>query len=95
LDYSGLTVNLGKVLNYLGRVFDFKTQGMRKITMDGFAEDLLCTCHEIKGTASMPAGAELFSVDEASPTRTALKRQEFHSLGEVTLPRKRAPGQTY
>jgi hypothetical protein len=48
--------------------------------MDGFVEDLLSTCREIKGTASTPAGAELFSVDETSPTPRALKYQEFHSL---------------
>jgi hypothetical protein len=83
--YSGLTVNRGRVINYLGMVFDFKTEGVCKITIDGFVEDLLSTCREIKGTASTPAGAELFSVDETSPTLCALKHQEFHLLTAKSL----------
>jgi hypothetical protein len=47
--YTGLTVNRGRVLNYLGMVFDFKTEGLCKVTMDGFVEDLLSTYQEIKG----------------------------------------------
>jgi hypothetical protein len=35
--YSGLTVNRGRVLKYLGMVFDFKTEGVCKVTMDGGA----------------------------------------------------------
>jgi hypothetical protein len=70
--YIGLTVNRGRVLNYLGMVSGFKTKGVCKVTMDGFVEELLSICHEIKGTASSPAGAELFSLDETSPALSAL-----------------------
>jgi hypothetical protein len=55
------------------------TEGVCKVTIDRFVEDLLSTCQDIKGLAKTPASAELFSVDEA-PMLGDMKRKEFHSL---------------
>jgi hypothetical protein len=78
--YSGLSVSRGKILNYLGMVLNFEADGVCKVTMDGFVEDLLSTCQDIKGLAKTPASVELFSVDEVSPMLGDMKRKEFHSL---------------
>jgi hypothetical protein len=40
-NYEILSVSSGKVLHYLGMVLNFEQEGVCKISMDGFVEDLL------------------------------------------------------
>jgi hypothetical protein len=78
-EYPGLSINRGRKLNYLGMIFNFEVEGICEITMDGFIEDLLSTCEDIKGIASTPAGSGLFELNEKSPTLERRRAKEFHS----------------
>ena len=83
--YKELTVQRGSVLEYLGMVFDFKTQGKVKITMSGYLKDFLEFVDLIEGTARTPAGEDLFKIDESSEKLDKQKREFFHSVTTKTL----------
>ena len=77
--YENLTIHRGRILEYLGMVFDFTKQGICKITMDGYIIDLLKFAEDIEGTAKTPANDNLFSVNEESEKLDKSKKEFFHS----------------
>jgi hypothetical protein len=77
--YEGLSISRGKMLNYLGMVFNFEQEGDYKISIDGFVKELLSTCEHIAGKAKTTASNDLFAVNEESPLLSTSKCQEFHS----------------
>jgi len=78
--YPGLSINRGRVFNYLGMTFDFETEGKAKVTMNGYVNELLEEYDLIAGVASTPAGNNLFAVSDSSPTLLNVEKDKFHSL---------------
>jgi ATP-dependent protease HslVU (ClpYQ) peptidase subunit len=78
--YPNLSVHRGSILNYIGMVFDFRSPGKCKITMDGYVDDLLSFSEEIQGTAKSPANNDLFKVDENAIKLDSNNKEYFHSL---------------
>jgi hypothetical protein len=76
---SDLTIHEGPIVNYLGMRFDFSSPGTVGISMPAYVDDTLLDIAKIKGTASTPAGINLFSVSTESPTLDQLEREDFHS----------------
>lgn len=76
--YGSVRVNRGKVHNYLGMTFDFTEKGVCRISMKGYIEELL-RFFEVQGTASTPALATLFEINEDSPLLSDELRELFHS----------------
>jgi hypothetical protein len=77
--YPGLSVQIGKKLNYLGMNFDFTDAKKVKITMPGFVDDLLTSCG-VDGLANTPASSSLFTVDQNSPLLEPEGKKRFHNL---------------
>ena len=80
--YPGLTKMRGKVLNYIGMIFNYEESGKVKITMDGFIKDLLETCKHIVGVTTLPADKNLFHVHDvkSDPLLPDALREFFHSV---------------
>lgn len=76
--YSTITVNRGEVHSYLGTVFDFRTPGSVKITMERYTRDIIDS-YQVTGTASTPASENLFSINPNSPILDKEQSEEFHS----------------
>ena len=75
--YGEVTRKNGPVVNYLGMVFDLTTTGEAKITMRGFADDMLKECG-ITGSARTPATEGLFDVRPDMSAATEQQRVIFH-----------------
>ena len=76
--YGEVTVHEGKVLPYLGMVFNFSRKDKVLISMDKYTEDLL-RLYEVKGKAKTPALPNLFQVDDTSSLLCESEREMFHS----------------
>jgi hypothetical protein len=77
-NFKEITLKEGKVIPYLGMIWDYAVPGEVKVTMDGYVSEILETS-DIEGHARTPAGEQLFEVREA----TKLSKQEsekFHSM---------------
>ena len=61
-------------------VFDFSQEGKCRITMDGYMEDLMAVCEDIKGNAKTPASDDLFKINEDDELLNKGEREYFHSL---------------
>jgi hypothetical protein len=77
--YPNLEVHRGRVLNYIGMVFDFRAPGKVKVTMDGYVSDLLEDYEVIGGVADTPAALDLFTVGDSELLSDGDK-EFFHSL---------------
>ena len=78
--YPNLSVQRGRVLDYLGMTFDFNTAGKVKITMSGYVKELLEYCGDITGVSSTPAESNLFNVDPNSEELGKTGRERYHSI---------------
>jgi hypothetical protein len=78
--FPEVSVKRGRVIHYLGMVFDYTPVGKVKITMDGFTSDLMKECEDMPGTADAPATVKLFEIDDSSPALSPVALQRFHSL---------------
>ena len=76
--FDGSTVNKGKVQSYLGMIFDFESDGLVSIKMDGYIEDIINE-YGVSGTAPSPAGTDLFNVDVNSENLSQQGSDQFHS----------------
>ena len=76
--YKGLSVQRGKMINYLGMRLDFSENEKVKITMQKYVDDLMEFCAEITGVASSPAKQDLFTVVE-DELLDEKQREFFHS----------------
>ena len=76
--FNGSTVHKGKIQSYLGMVFDFESDGLVSIKMDGYIEDVINE-YAVCGTAPTPAGTDLFTVDIDSENLSQQDSDQFHS----------------
>lgn len=76
--YKTIKVHRGKVLPYVGMLFDYSVAGQVAITMEGYILDCLRMARTV-GRATTPATAQLFEIDENSSLLTSEDKQYFHS----------------
>jgi hypothetical protein len=88
--FKGATMHSGKILSYVGMIFDFTEQGKLHVCMDGYVNDFLEE-YQVRGTAPTPAAADLFDIDiNAEELDTELKEM-FHSrVAKILFLAKRA-----
>ena len=78
--FEKITVHTGKVLKYLGMLFDFSRDGEVTVSMDHYIEDVLMQWNsEVKGASTTPATGVLFNVDTESPPLSKKESERFHS----------------
>ncbi len=77
-EFKEITVNRGAVHSYLGMVFDFRTPGAAKVSMEGYTNDVL-KLYDVKGTAVTPASEQLFVVREDAEKLSPEEAKVFHS----------------
>ena len=78
--FEKITVHTGKVLKYLGMLFDFTKDGEVTVSMDHYIEDVLAQWNnEVKGVSMTPATGVLFNVDTGSPPLARKEAERFHS----------------
>ena len=75
--YGDITRKDGPVVNYLGMVFDLTTQGVAKVLMRGYVEDMLKEVGTTKG-ARTPATGGLFDVRPDIADASEEQRVTFH-----------------
>ena len=74
--FGEVTIHRGKVLNYLGMVFDFSETGRVRVTMDGFVQEMLSDIEvRFPGECETPAKKDLFVVGDSKVVET--KEKEF------------------
>ena len=78
--YKSLSIQRGRVHNYIGMVFDFSDVGKCKVTMDGYVHDLLESYSHITGVAKTPAVNELFLIHDNIELLSDKQRMEIHTL---------------
>ena len=79
-----LTVNRGKIHEYLGMVFDYSIDGEVHISMVEYVKDLLLLTGT-SGKVDTPQTANLFKVDAASPALSGDDADSFHSIAYKLL----------
>jgi hypothetical protein len=75
---STLTIHEGPQLAYLGMKLDFSKQGEASITMPAYVDSLLQLSGTV-GTASTPAGTNLFAIDDTSKILDEADKDSYHS----------------
>jgi ribonuclease HI len=78
--YSDLTISRGRIHDYLGMNMSWEKKGKVIVTMPGYINDVLEFAVSMKGTATTPAGANLFEIDALSPKLSTEDKDFFHSL---------------
>ena len=78
--FEKISVHTGKVLKYLGMLFDFSKDGEVTVSMDHYIEDVLTQwSSEVKCASTTPATGVLFNVDTGSPLLSKKASERFHS----------------
>ena len=81
-----LTINRGKIHDYLGMTLDFTEEGKVKIKMLDYVANMLAEApDEMDGKAPTPAANHLFDVDEDFPLLEEVRAQVFHTFVVKTL----------
>jgi hypothetical protein len=80
--YGDIKVNIGRVLGYLGLMFDFTEPGSVRITAPGFINDLLSHCRETR-PAVTPATEHLFEARDPSESEPASLDDKIYFHSEV------------
>ena len=79
-----MTIHLGKKLKYLRLELDCSTEGVCKITMPEYIQELLATWKSVapeeKGTIDGAALKYLFAVVDKSVKLSPAKKEKFHSI---------------
>jgi len=75
---SELTVQEGLQIGYLGLIFDFSSPGSVAITAPAYVDTMLALSHT-QGTASSPAGLNLFTVSSDSTLLPITVKDQYHS----------------
>jgi len=78
--YPALVIKRGRVMEYLGMVFDFRQEGKVKITMDGFIDDFLRDATMFSGECDTPATESLFKVDKSAKSLSESEKELYHSM---------------
>jgi hypothetical protein len=79
LNFKDITVNTGLIHSYLGMTWDFTTPFSVKVTMEGYAKDLLAFS-EVTGDVKTPATDQLFAVRESFSPLSDVDKARFHTL---------------
>ena len=77
---QSITIQRGKIIEYVGMVFNFETAGRVRVSMDGYVIDLLSDLDDIPGAAETPAKSDLFKVREDAEKLGEHQREQFHSI---------------
>ena len=77
--YPTLSIQRGRVIDYLGMTFDFQEPGKVRVTMKQYVNELLDFCEPLDGEADTPARPNLFKVDTHSDNLTGVDKEYFHS----------------
>ena len=75
---TGMTINHGKVQNYLGMEFDFTTKDELRITTKGYIKEILRT-NGITQSVNTPATSGLFEVNDKLPLLNNFKQNVARS----------------
>ena len=78
--FDSVSCERGRVLNYLGMVFDFSDEGKVRVSMNKYIDELLEEYKDVTGTAKTPAGEDLFTIDESATLLGDKDKEYFHSL---------------
>jgi hypothetical protein len=76
--YGAITVKEGLAIDYVGMTFDFSHQGKVRVTMSHCVQDILSGCG-VQGTATTPAGEQLFETRDTAQKATEEERKWFHT----------------
>ena len=78
---KSLTVNSGKVHDYLGMTLDYSDYGKVMIKMFDYVDKLIAEGKkDMEGEAITPAGDNLFVVDPNGVTLSGADKEEFHTI---------------
>ena len=84
-----MTVNRGKVHEYLGMTLDYRERGRVKISMFGYMNDMIKLFEEIepngRGMKSSAAPDNLFKINEDCEKLDERKAKQFHKIVAKTL----------
>jgi hypothetical protein len=76
-----ITINRGKVHDYLGMTLDYSEDGKVSVKMLDYVEGMLETATvDMRGEAATPAGEHLFAVNEDAEKLSEEEAQAFHHL---------------
>ena len=85
-EYGKLEIQRGKVLEFLGLMLDYRTEGVCKIGAESYIDKALDLFGKpIKGKAKTPAVEGLFSVREDAVPLKEEDRKKFHSVFALLL----------
>ena len=84
-EFKELNINRGLYHDFLGMKLDFSTLGICHITMPKSIEDLLLANPHITTSRKVPAGLDLFIIDDSSPPLDDKERAWFHSTVAALL----------
>jgi hypothetical protein len=76
---QSITIQRGKIIEYVGMVFNFETAGKVRVSMDKYIIDLLSDLDHIPGAAETPAKSDLFQVRSDAQPLEDDRREQFHS----------------
>jgi hypothetical protein len=76
--YKKISVNEGPVVEYLGMIFDYSTEGEVAISMKQMIDEAINEMN-VSGTSACPANLNLFNVNEDSPPMSKDNSDKFHS----------------
>ena len=75
--YVDITINRGKVHDYLGMRLEFSKQNEVFISMSTYTNEI-CKEYGINGTADTPAANDHFEIDDGSQKLSNKEREQFH-----------------
>ena len=84
-NYQSLTIQRGKILEFLGMTFDFSVARKVRITMNGFINDFLSTCKHIEGESIYPANENLFKINKDATLLNTADKEFYHSVTAKSL----------
>lgn len=73
-----ITIQRGRIHNYLGMVMDFSQPNVVHITIEKMIRDILSDWSINKGSRSSPAKSQLFDIDEQSPQLNEEMSRRLH-----------------
>jgi len=76
---QSITIQRGKIIEYVGMVFNFETVGKVRVSMDNYIIELLSDLEYIPGAAETPAKSDLFHVRPDAELLGDDQREQFHS----------------
>ena len=76
---QSITVQRGRIIEYIGMIFNFETADKVRVSMDSYVTELLSDLEYIPGAAETPAKSDLFQVRSDAEQLGEHDREQFHS----------------